>query len=161
MMMPGPSRATELASTAAAMAIAPSAVLWARLAHDSHLARPAARCHAGLSAAHSRRWPCTCWCSPRRMTTVDLDTLIAALDPAGLGGRGYADDIAAMIRSLTAHLGPAAVPELVRDTIQRGEQQARWAVARTAMVLRRRVATVPAASAPSPAGSRRRRRATR
>jgi len=95
------------------------------------------------------------------MTTVDIDTLIAALDPAGLGGRGYADDIAAMIRSLTAHLGPAAVPELVRDTIQRGEQQARWAVARTAMVLRRRVATVPAASAPSPAGSRRRRRATR
>jgi hypothetical protein len=86
MMLPGPSGATESASTVAAMVIAPSAVLWARLAHDSLLARPAARCHAGLSAARSRRWPGTCWCGPRPMTTVDLDTLIAAPDPAGRGG---------------------------------------------------------------------------
>lgn len=76
------------------------------------------------------------------MTTVDLDALIAALDPDKRGGRRHIDDIAKAIRTLVSYLEPAAVPELVLNTIQRGEQEGRWLATRTATVRRGRT-TLP------------------
>jgi hypothetical protein len=76
------------------------------------------------------------------MTTIDLDALIAALDPEGRGGRRYADEVAVAIRVQVPHLSAAEVPELVRDTIQRGEAEGCWTPARHATVLRGRT-TLP------------------
>ncbi|MGH3500980.1 MAG: hypothetical protein ACRDQA_08810 [Nocardioidaceae bacterium] len=76
------------------------------------------------------------------MSTVDLDALVAALDPDGRGGRRHVDDVAAAIRTLVAHVDAAAVPELVRDTIRRGEQHGHWSSTRTATVQRGRT-TLP------------------
>jgi hypothetical protein len=72
------------------------------------------------------------------MSMVDLDTLIAALDPDRRGGRRHVDDVAAAIRGLVAHVDAAEIPELVRDTIWRGEQEGRWSATRTATVQRGR-----------------------
>jgi hypothetical protein len=72
------------------------------------------------------------------MSMVDLDTLIAALDPDRRGGRRHVDDIAAAIRGLVAHVDAAEIPELVRNTIRRGEQEGRWSATRTATVQRGR-----------------------
>ena len=76
------------------------------------------------------------------MTTIDLDALIAALDPEGRGGRRHADEVAVAIRAQTPHLSAAEIPELVRGTIQRGETEGYWAPARYATVLRGRT-TLP------------------
>jgi len=88
------------------------------------------------------------------MTTIDLDALIAALDPEGRGGRRYADEVGIAIRALVPHLSAAAVPEVVRDTIRRGEAQGRWTAARNATVLRGRTTlpksvTIPSAKRPA------------
>src|SRR5262245_41610755 len=84
------------------------------------------------------------------MTTVDLDALIALLDPDGRGGRRNVDDIAAAIRRLVAHVDPAAVPQLVSDIIRLGEAQARWSATRTATVRRGQTTLPKAVTLPSP-----------
>jgi hypothetical protein len=76
------------------------------------------------------------------MSVVDLDALVAALDPDRRGGRRHVDDVAAAIRTLVAHVDAAEVPGLVRDTIRRGEHEGRWSATRTATVRRGR-ATLP------------------
>lgn len=58
------------------------------------------------------------------MTSVDLDALIAALDPEGRGGRRHVDDVATAIRDLVDHVEAASIPQLALDTIRRGENQA-------------------------------------
>ncbi len=68
------------------------------------------------------------------MTTVDLDALIAALDPDKRGGRRHIDDIATAIRTLVTYVEAAAVPELVLDTIRRGEREGYWSATRSAVV---------------------------
>lgn len=78
------------------------------------------------------------------MTVVDLDALVSLLDPDGRGGRRHVDDVAAAIRRLIIHVDAAAVPQLVSDTIRRGEEQGRWSATRTATV-RRGQATLPKA----------------
>jgi hypothetical protein len=83
------------------------------------------------------------------MTTIDLDALIAALDPEERGGRRHADEVAIAIRSLVPHVSAAAVPELVRDTIRHGEAQGRWAATRTATVLRGRTTLPKSVTIPS------------
>lgn len=76
------------------------------------------------------------------MTAIDLAELIAVLDPEGKGGRRHVDEIATVIRELAAHVDAAAVPDLVRDTIARGQEAGLWAAARTATVRRGRI-TLP------------------
>jgi hypothetical protein len=83
------------------------------------------------------------------MTTIDLDALIAALDPGGRGGRRHADEVAAAIRALAPHLSAAEVPELVADTIRRGEAQGRWNAARTTTALRGRTTLPKSVTIPS------------
>jgi hypothetical protein len=88
------------------------------------------------------------------MTTIDLDVLIAALDPEGRGGRYHADEVAVAIRAQTSHIRAAEIPELVRDTIQLGEAEGRWTPARHATVLRGRTTlpksvTIPAIRRPA------------
>ncbi len=83
------------------------------------------------------------------MTTIDLDALITTLDPEGRGGRRHADDVAVAIRAQAPHLPAAEVPELVADTIRRGEAEGRWTPARNTTVLRGRTmlpksVTIPA-----------------
>lgn len=76
------------------------------------------------------------------MTSVDLDALIAALDPEGRGGRRHVDDVATAVRDLVDHVEAASIPQLVLATIRRGEQEGRWSAARTATELRGRT-TLP------------------
>ncbi|RSM82751.1 hypothetical protein DMH04_24315 [Kibdelosporangium aridum] len=76
------------------------------------------------------------------MTTVDLDLLITELDPNQRGGRRHVDDIATKIRALLPHVESSEVPELVLDTIRRGEDKGLWSAARTTTVLRGRT-TLP------------------
>jgi hypothetical protein len=78
------------------------------------------------------------------MIVVDLDALVSLLDPDGRGGRRHVDDVAAAIRRLVVHIDAAEVPQLVSDTIRRGEEQGRWSATRTATV-RRGHATLPKA----------------
>lgn len=82
-------------------------------------------------------------------TTIDLDALTATLDPEGRGGRRHVDDIATAIRMLIPRLGAAAVPELVRDTIRRGEVQGRWTATRSTTVLRGRTRLPKSVTLPS------------
>jgi hypothetical protein len=72
------------------------------------------------------------------VTTVDLDTLTAALDPDGRGGRRHIDDLADQVRVLLPHLEPSDVPGLLRTTIQAGEDEGRWSASRSATVQRGR-----------------------
>jgi hypothetical protein len=88
------------------------------------------------------------------MTTIDLDTLITALDPEGCGGRRHADDVAVAIRAQAPHLSAAEVPELVADIIRRGRAEGRWTPARNTTVLRGRTTlpksvTIPATRLPA------------
>jgi hypothetical protein len=88
------------------------------------------------------------------MTTIDLDTLITALDPEGRGGRRHADDVAVAIRAQAPHLSAAEVPELVADIIRRGGAEGRWIPARNTTVLRGRTTlpksvTIPATRLPA------------
>ncbi len=76
------------------------------------------------------------------MTALDIGAVVAALDPEGKGGRRHADEVAAAVRDLAPHIEAAAVPELVRDTILRGDQLGAWSAARTTTIRRGRV-TVP------------------
>jgi hypothetical protein len=76
------------------------------------------------------------------MTAPDIGAVVAALDPEGKGGRRHADEVAAAVRSLAGHIEAAAVPELVRDTILRGDQLGAWSAARTTAIRRGRV-TLP------------------
>jgi hypothetical protein len=78
------------------------------------------------------------------MIVVNLDALVSLLDPDGRGGRRHVDDVAAAIRRLVVHIDAAEVPQLVSDTIRRGEEQGRWSATRTATV-RRGHATLPKA----------------
>lgn len=78
------------------------------------------------------------------MIVVDLDALVSLLDPDGRGGRRHVDDVATAIRRLVVHIDAAEMPQLVGDTIRRGEEQGRWSATRTATV-RRGLATLPKA----------------
>jgi hypothetical protein len=78
------------------------------------------------------------------MIVVDLDALISLLDPDGRGGRRHVDDVATAIRRLVVHIDAAEMPQLVGDTIRRGEEQGRWSATRTATV-RRGLASLPKA----------------
>jgi hypothetical protein len=78
------------------------------------------------------------------MIVVDLDALVSLLDPDGRGGRRHVDDVAAAVRRLVGHIDAAEVPQLVGDTIRRGEEHGRWSATRTATV-RRGQATLPKA----------------
>jgi len=85
--------------------------------------------------------------------SIDLDRLLARLDPDGRGGRRAIDDVATAIHALAPHIEAAAVPELVRDTVRAGEQQGMWSSARTTTVQRGRTTlprsiTLPRAAAP-------------
>jgi len=84
------------------------------------------------------------------MTAIDLDALIAALDPERRGGRRHADEVAVAIRAQVPHLNAAEVPELVRDTIQRGEAEGFWTNARHATVLRGRTTLPKSVTIPAP-----------
>src|SRR6266542_4376618 len=74
--------------------------------------------------------------------SVDLDRLLAHLDPDGRGGRRHVDEVATAICALAPHIDAAAVPELVRDTIQAGVRQGMWSSTRTVTVHRGRT-TLP------------------
>jgi len=74
--------------------------------------------------------------------SVDLDRVLAHLDPDGRGGRRHVDEVATAICALAPHIDAAAVPELVRDTIQAGERQGMWSSTRTVTVHRGRT-TLP------------------
>jgi len=78
------------------------------------------------------------------MIVVDLDALVSLLDPDRRGGRRHVDDVATAIRRLVVHIDAAEMPQLVGDTIRRGEEQGRWSATRTATV-RRGLATLPKA----------------
>jgi hypothetical protein len=69
------------------------------------------------------------------MTEIDLDELVAVLDPDRRGGRRGVDDLANAVHGLSDHVEASTVAELVLDTIRRGESEGRWSVAR-AVVLR-------------------------
>lgn len=73
------------------------------------------------------------------MTTIDLNTLITALDPEGRGGRRHADEVAVAIRAQVPHLPAAEIPGLVRDTIRRGAAEGHWTLARATTVMRGRI----------------------
>ncbi|MFE7115526.1 hypothetical protein ACFU99_08900 [Streptomyces sp. NPDC057654] len=75
---------------------------------------------------------------------IDLDQLTAVLDPDQRGGRRRTDDFAAAVHSLVRHTEPADVPDLILETIRRGEQEGRWKATRTVTVQRGR-ATLPSA----------------
>lgn len=75
------------------------------------------------------------------MNTVDLAALVAALDPDGRGGRRQVDEVATALRPQVQHVDAAAMPQLVRDTIRRGEQQGLWSATRKAV--RRGRTTLP------------------
>jgi hypothetical protein len=85
---------------------------------------------------------------------MDITAVLAILDPDGKGGRRYADEIANAVRDLAPHVEAAAIPELVLDTILRGDQLGAWSATRTTTVRRGRI-TLPksvllhAASLPS------------
>ncbi|MFI9580401.1 hypothetical protein ACIHCQ_00775 [Streptomyces sp. NPDC052236] len=72
------------------------------------------------------------------MSSVDLSVLVAALDPDGRGGRRHADDIAAVIGAQNPGIEASALPEVVHDTIKRGEQEGLWSASRTTTVRRGR-----------------------
>lgn len=76
------------------------------------------------------------------MTAIDIEALMAVLDPEGRGGRRHADELGVAIRALVPHISAAAIPELVRDIIRQGDAEGRWAAARSATVLRGRT-TLP------------------
>jgi hypothetical protein len=78
------------------------------------------------------------------MIVVDLDALVSLLDPDGRGGRRHVDDVATAIRRLVVHIDAAEMPQLVGNTIRRGEEQGRWSATHTATV-RRGLATLPKA----------------
>ena len=60
------------------------------------------------------------------MTAIDLNTLIAALDPKAAAGRRHADVVAVAIRAQVQHLPAAEIPGLVADTIRRCAVEDRW-----------------------------------
>jgi hypothetical protein len=70
--------------------------------------------------------------------SIDLDQLLARLDPDGRGGRRHIDDVAVAIREISPHTDGAEVPELIRETIDAGERQRLWTAARTTTVQRGR-----------------------
>ncbi|MGW1614917.1 hypothetical protein ACWCQZ_36850 [Streptomyces sp. NPDC002285] len=72
------------------------------------------------------------------MSSVDLAALIASLDPEGRGGRRHADDIAAAIGALNLGIEAARLPEVVHDTIKRGEAEGLWSASRTTTIRRGR-----------------------
>ncbi|MCI4142261.1 hypothetical protein [Streptomyces sp. MMS20-AI2-20] len=72
------------------------------------------------------------------MSSVDLAALIATLDPDGRGGRRHTDDIAAAIGTQNLDIEASALPEVVHDTIKRGEQEGLWSASRTTTVRRGR-----------------------
>ncbi|WP_327744108.1 hypothetical protein OHO28_22180 [Streptomyces europaeiscabiei] len=72
------------------------------------------------------------------MSHVDLAALIAALDPDGRGGRRHTDDVAAAIGVQNPGIEASALPEVVHDTIKRGEREGLWSASRTTTVRRGR-----------------------
>ncbi|MFI6172955.1 hypothetical protein ACIBCN_39685 [Nocardia sp. NPDC051052] len=76
------------------------------------------------------------------MTTVDIEALVAALDPTKHGGRRHIDDVAVALREITPNLDSAAFPDLLLETIQHGETAGYWSPARTTTVRRGRI-TLP------------------
>ena len=83
------------------------------------------------------------------MITIDINTLITAIDPEGRGGRRHADEVAVAIRAQVPHLPAAEIPALVADTIRRGAAEGRWIPARTTTLMRGRTVlpktiTIPA-----------------
>ncbi|MGW3102834.1 hypothetical protein [Streptomyces sp. NPDC001100] len=82
------------------------------------------------------------------MSSVDLAALIAVLDPDGRGGRRHTDDIAAAIGAQNPGIEASALPELVHDTIKRGEREGLWAASRTTTVRRGRTVLPKAVTLP-------------
>jgi hypothetical protein len=76
------------------------------------------------------------------MSTINMEELVARLDPDGRGGRRHVDDVADAIRGLLPHIDAAEVPELIRNTIKLGESEGRWSATRGATV-RRGLVTLP------------------
>ncbi|MEU3337478.1 hypothetical protein [Streptomyces sp. NPDC006668] len=88
------------------------------------------------------------------MSSVNLTDLIVALDPDGRGGRRHADDLAAAIGAQNPGIEASALPEVVHDTIRRGEQEGLWSASRTTTVRRGRTVlpkaiTLPGATRPA------------
>ncbi|MEU6990631.1 hypothetical protein ABZ953_08250 [Streptomyces sp. NPDC046465] len=69
---------------------------------------------------------------------IDLQALLDVLDPDHRGGHRHADEIAAAIHSLNPHISAVEVPDLVQDTILRGEREGLWSAARTVTARRGR-----------------------
>lgn len=84
------------------------------------------------------------------MTALDIGAVVAALDPGGKGGRRHADEVAAAVRGLAPQIEAASVPELVRDTILRGDQLGAWSASRTTTIRRGRVTLPKSVVLPSP-----------
>lgn len=72
------------------------------------------------------------------MTPVDLAALVATLDPHGSGGRRHADALGAAIRAQNPDIEASALPELVHDTIERGQREGLWSASRSTTVRRGR-----------------------
>lgn len=86
--------------------------------------------------------------------SIDLNRLLAHLDPDGRGGRRHIDDVATAIRALAPHVDAADMPELVRDTIHEGKRQGIWSSTSTVTIRRGRTTlpksiTLPRTSAPA------------
>jgi hypothetical protein len=84
------------------------------------------------------------------MTPLDIGAVVAVLDPEGRGGRRHVDEVATAIRNLAPHVEAAAVPELVRDTVLRGDQLGFWSAARTTTVRRGRITLPKTVLLPTP-----------
>ncbi|RAS64780.1 hypothetical protein C8D87_105273 [Lentzea atacamensis] len=69
------------------------------------------------------------------MRNVDLDAVVATLDPDGRGGRRGVEAVSLAVQAIAPDVEAAAVAELVRETIDRGEREGRWSASRTATVL--------------------------
>lgn len=75
------------------------------------------------------------------MTSIDIDELVARLDPECRGGRRDIDTVAAAVRAMSGHLDAPSVADLLLDTVRRGTEAGRWSVART--VVLRGTTTLP------------------
>ncbi|MEV6349433.1 hypothetical protein [Actinoplanes sp. NPDC051851] len=69
--------------------------------------------------------------------SIDLIQLIVRLGSDSRGGRHHVDDVAVAICEVSPHIDGADILDLVRDTIEAGEQQRLWGAARTTVLPRR------------------------
>lgn len=57
------------------------------------------------------------------MREVNLDAVVATLDPDGRGGRRRVEAVSLAVQAIVPDIEPATVVELARDTIERGERE--------------------------------------